>query len=152
MGKGSLNEKSPSNPSPQSTWNSVELVRAREHGGHRRTRPSGKIEQVSYELTETKVASTGPTWVCTKCSAYILQLLAQYFYGTPTVRSSGSLTLVPSLWTLFFLSSWVAIFNFNMIAFASSYYIVFCHVQTNMTKACSFLIRERKGVDQEGNG
>jgi len=40
----------------------------------RRKGPSKSTEETSYELTESASASTGPTWVCTRSSAHVLQL------------------------------------------------------------------------------
>ena len=59
-----------------------------------------------------------------------------------TVRSSGSLTLLLALETL---SCWVSVFNFGMNNFASTYYTLFCCLESY-----SFLRRDRKKMDPEG--
>ena len=41
------------------------------------------------------------------------------------------------------------VFNFDIIDFVSSYYVVFCYY---LLEACSFLKREIKGVDPEDKG
>lgn len=62
--------------------------------------------------------------------------------GLLTVRSSGSLTLLLALETL---SCWVPVFNFGMNNFASTYYTLFCCLESY-----SFLRRDRKEMDPEG--
>ena len=61
-----------------------------------------------------------------------------------------SLTLVPTLGTLFFLLGCCVHLHDS---FASSdYYFLFSHVGCYLLGACSFLTRDRKGVDTEGRG
>ena len=45
-----------------------------------RKRPCESAKQGAYEITETGATSTEPKWVCIRYSAYILLLLAYYFY------------------------------------------------------------------------
>jgi hypothetical protein len=48
----------------------------------KKTRPFISTDQRSYEFAETEAASTGPAWVWTRSSAYILQFTVKCFYGT----------------------------------------------------------------------
>ena len=68
---------SPSNPSVESLGNLMEedaegVWESKWIEETRITRPFKSTEQSSYELTETEVASTGSTWLCTMLSLHIL--------------------------------------------------------------------------------
>lgn len=66
------------------------------------------------------------------------------FMGFLTVRTSGSLILVPALWTL--SSCWFTVSNFNMIGFA--FCCILCYfimLGCYLLETCSFLMRHRKG-------
>jgi hypothetical protein len=47
---------------------------------------------------------------------------------------------------------WVAMFIFPMIVFASSYYILFCHISLLNLRIVFFLIRNRKEVVPKSKG
>jgi hypothetical protein len=66
----------------------------------RRAEPSESPQQGTFELTETEAASTGS--VGTALGPLCIYKL-NIFMGFLTVRTSGSLTLVSALGTLFFL-------------------------------------------------
>lgn len=57
----------------------TKIVRATQMEETRRTRPPDSTEQVTYELTETEVASAGPTLVCIRSSVYILWVIVLIF-------------------------------------------------------------------------
>ena len=42
----------------------------------RKTTRSESTKPEAYELTEMEVASRQPVWVCTRSSAYVIELLA----------------------------------------------------------------------------
>lgn len=111
----------------------------------RRIRPSELTKQGTYDLKEIQAANTGLTWVCTRSSAYILYLITQLLYVTPDCENK----YVSALRTLFLL--WVAVFSFDMIAFASSYYRLFCFVRLLSLRSLFFSI-DNKGVDLENRG
>ena len=46
----------------------------------------------------------------------------------------------------------IALSSLDVMVFVLSYYTLFCHVGWCLLKACSFLMRDRKGVDSEGRG
>jgi hypothetical protein len=66
-------------------------------------------------------------------------------YVTPDCENK----YVSALRTLFLL--WVAVFSFDMIAFASSYYRLFCFVRLLSLRSLFFSI-DNKGVDLENRG
>ena len=69
--------------------------------------------------SESEVTSTGPAGGGTRYNAYMLGMLSHYFCGTLNGVSRISLTFFPAFDSLFPL--WVALFDFNMRAFALSY-------------------------------
>lgn len=87
-----------------------------------RTWPSESTKEGIYELTGNEAASTGLTWLYARSSMYVLQLLAQYFYGTTVYAWGSDSCLLHGL----FSSCCVAIDNFNTEAFASSCFISSC--------------------------
>lgn len=96
-----LNGISSLNPSSQGSGNPSgrggrKNVKASEDGGHQEN--SKSTEQNSYELTETGVASTGPTQSAPD-PLHSFQL--SVFMGLLSVRISISLILVPALGALF---------------------------------------------------
>lgn len=58
-------------------------------------------------------------------------------------------SFVPGLRTF---SYWIAMSSFDMVVFTSSYYILFCQAWCYVLEVCSFLIRNKNGVDSEGKG
>lgn len=56
------------------------FLTSRGDGGHQNRRPSALTKQGTDGLTETETAGTGPTWVCTRFSAYVIDW---YYCRTP---------------------------------------------------------------------
>lgn len=111
------------------------------------TRSSPK--SIGFSLSsETETENTGLTKVYTR-SSFLFSLV--FLMGLPTVIMSVSLTLVPTLGTLFLLLVCCVQIKKKMIVFASSHYILFCHV-CYLLEACSFQMWDRKWVDPEGRG
>ena len=50
--------------------------------------PLNQHEQISNEFTETEAACIGPTQVCVRSSAGVLELF-QYFHGSPECVNEG---------------------------------------------------------------
>lgn len=97
------------------------------------TRSSPK--SIGFSLSsETETENTGLTKVYTR-SSFLFSLV--FLMGLPTVIMSVSLTLVPTLGTLFLLLVCCVQIQKKMIVFASSHYILFCHV-CYLLEACSF--------------
>lgn len=68
MWRNSLNERSPSYHSPQSTGQKD----CKNQRGQKTARLSKSTKQGAHELMETKAARTGPTWVSTMSSVFTL--------------------------------------------------------------------------------
>lgn len=83
---------------------------------NRRTRPIVSTKQGSYVLTATQEASTGPAWVCTGSSVYMLWLLALCF----CVNSSGGVAVLDTFALRPCSPYWVALSGFYMRALALS--------------------------------
>lgn len=100
--------------------------------------------------SETGAASTGPTYIYTRSSAYRVKLLALFciFYllfimDLPSVRMSVYLLLVPALGTLFLLSGCrVQLQNDD---FALSHYISICHIWLVFLRSLFFSDEKEKG-------
>lgn len=64
-----------------------------------RTWPTKLTKHGSFELSETEVGNTGPSWICTRSSVCVMALWV--FVGLITVGTAVSLTLLPVLGNLF---------------------------------------------------
>lgn len=135
-------------PTPELKKTSHEEAKCTRQSGWRiprQQRSSVKTKQETYELAGTETASTGLTQVCTRSSKHVLQLLVWYSYRTPDCeneRVSDFCTRSQNS----FPSCSVVVSNFNLIVFASSYYVLFCHIWLLSHK--SLFSKER----QKGNG
>lgn len=69
----------------------------------RRTWTTKSTKQGSHGLTETKVASTRPAWICTRSSCVCYDCSLSVFVELLTVEVCISLTLLSALRTLFLL-------------------------------------------------
>lgn len=74
---------------------------------------------------------------------YNITISLNIFIGPLTVRTRGSLTLVPSLGTFFLLLG--AVSNFDMHVFASFYYNIFYQVWLLSLGGLSFSNERQKG-------
>lgn len=70
--------------------------------------------------------------------------------GMLTMRTSGSLTLVPALGTLFLLSCSCVQLQHDIFCIILLYF-TFVMVGCYCLEACSFLMKDRKGLDLEGS-
>lgn len=98
-----LNWKSPLSFSLQKSGNPMEEENYMLEGieDSRRTCPDTSTKQDSHVLTETKMASRYPAWVCTRSSVCISWLLARCFVGLLTVEMTISLTSFVCSWNSF---------------------------------------------------
>lgn len=89
--------------------------------------------------------------VCTRPSAYVLQLKLSLIRKLQSVRKNGFLMFLPVLRTLLLLLGYLV--ELQMMVFVSSY-ILFCHAWLfcYLFKNFSFLKRERNGADIERKG
>jgi hypothetical protein len=105
--------------------------------------PEGMEDVRITRPTETEPASTGPAQVCTMASAFVLELLAECFYESPSVWMSGSRILVPALRVLFLLLS--CLVQPRCDFFLLSGYVLFCYVWLSSLRRLIFSNKRQRG-------
>lgn len=107
--------------------------------------PLNQRECSSYELTETDTANTACYGLDQVSWVHIIALVL-FFYGTPECRNEWFSDSCAFSWALFlvfvfFCPTFMWWFLFHLI--------IFCFVMFGcyLFKACSFLMRDRRGVD-----
>lgn len=83
----------------------------------------------TYEFREMEVASTQPTWVQVLC-VHIIPISLVFIWNSWLWGQVGLWFL--SLFLRNVSSCWVAVFNLDMIIFASFYYVLICHVKNKI--------------------
>lgn len=95
---------------------------------------------------ESKATNIGAELASIRSSACVLWLLFQGCYGIPEYVNDWVSDSCAFSWAFFFLFVCLVKFQWNM--FFSSYHILFCYFFIIILKSCSFLIRDKKKVDE----
>lgn len=100
--KGCLHYIHTSTPAVQGILQKRRKKECMSQKGWRPPRKQGSLNwhiQSSCELTDPEAACTGPVWLCTRASAYLLIILVKFFCGILSVRTDLILRLLLVFWT-----------------------------------------------------
>lgn len=132
-----LNGTFPSNASTQSSgkWSEEEAEKCKSQREWRTTGKQGPLKKLSkaHMDSETKAASTGTTWVCTRPSVYIVKFWFSIYMRFLSVWMSRSLIVVTSL----------RLFSLCQFALSNSVIMVFSFILVYVNLLCSVVISEK---------